>query len=651
MTVLSLPRLMIEDIRPSVDGGLYALKRIVGDKIHFSAAIYKDGHDALDARVVIRDGRGEVVVQQPMCFDMSADRWFATVEVLRAGTYQMTIEAWPDHFGTWRRDLQKRLDAGQDLAPELLEGAAIIRRRLEEAPQDLQQPMKNAAAALSKTDDSVENRLHLAFSQTLLELMQGPLVAADQLTSRNHPLRIDRREAAFASWYEAFPRSQGRQPGQHGTLKDTEARIPEVAAMGFDVLYLPPIHPIGLTHRKGRNNSTTAEPGDVGSPWAIGGHAGGHTAIHPELGDVDDFKSLVKTAGDFGIEIALDIAFQCSPDHPWVKSHPEWFFVRPDGSIRYAENPPKRYEDIYPLNFWGDEGLWIAARDAMLYWVELGVKTFRVDNPHTKPLAFWEWAIREIQEKHPDVIFLSESFTKPNRMYGLAKIGFTQSYTYFTWKNTRQELEEFLTELSSEKVADFYRPNFFANTPDILHEYLQKGGRAAFRIRLLLAATLAPVYGIYSGFELCEGEAVAEGSEEYLNSEKYEIRVRDWNAPGNIKRDVSRLNRLRQVEPALQELTNFRVVHGHNDRIFSYLKLDGTSEQPRHLLGVVNLDPHEIQETSIFVPLADLGLGENDEYTVEDLLSGSVYTWRGSENYVRLDPREKVGHLFRIQRK
>jgi starch synthase (maltosyl-transferring) len=435
----------------------------------------------------------------------------------------------------------------------------------------------------------------------------------------------------------------------HGTFADTARRLPEIAALGFDVIYLPPIHPIGETHRKGKNNARTAEPGDVGSPWAIGSKDGGHTEIHPELGTLADFDALVKSAGDFGIEIALDFALQCSPDHPWVKSHPEWFFIRPDGTIRYAENPPKKYEDIYPINFWCEdrENLWKACRDAILFWVEHGVKIFRVDNPHTKPLSFWEWAIREVQTSHPEVIFLSESFTRPNRMRGLAKLGFTQSYTYFTWKNTAWELKEYLTELTQTEMAEYFRPNFFANTPDILHEYLQHGGRPAFRIRLVLAATLSPIYGIYSGYELCEGTAVRPGSEEYLDSEKYQIRVRDWNAPGNIKQDISKLNRLRRENPALHELANLSFLKSDYESIIAYRK----SAPGNELVIVVNLDPFSMHETMIEMPLAELGIGVDEPYEVWDLLSGQRYNWQGARNYIKLDPNDRVAHVFRVTRR
>lgn len=652
MDLLTLPRVVIEQISPLVDGGRFPIKRTVGDSVSINAVIFKDGHDLIIAEVCVSaHGGSEADVRSVLTYDYPSDQFSGAFAVEKIGLYDMWIEAWPDYFGSWVRDLQKRIDAGQDIAPEMLEGAALIRRRAKVAPTSDQEPLQNAAKALSDDKLRMELRQRVAFSQTLRDLMHGPLDERDVARSNRSPVRVDRREAAFAAWYELFPRSQGTEPGKHGTFKDTERRIPEIAAMGFEVIYLPPIHPIGTVHRKGRNNTTVAGPADVGSPWAIGSALGGHTAVHPDLGTLDDFRSLVGVCREYGIEIALDFALQCAPDHPWVKEHPDWFFVRPDGTIRYAENPPKRYEDIYPLNFWGEsaQGLWEAARDALFFWIENGVTTFRVDNPHTKPLAFWEWCIAEVQTKHPEVIFLSESFTRPNRMKGLAKLGFTQSYTYFTWKNSKAELVQYLTELTKSEMSEYYRPNFFANTPDILHEYLQHGGRPAFRIRLLLAATLAPVYGIYSGFELCENVAVRPGSEEYLDSEKYEIRVRDWNAEGNIKRDVSRLNAIRGTEPALSILTNLEFVETDSSEIIAYIKRDDVSGQRRHLLVVVNLNPAEVRETIVHVPVEALGLKKNSEYRVKDLLTAKSYTWQGEDNYVRLDPQDKVGHLFRIE--
>ncbi|MFO0567815.1 MAG: hypothetical protein U0263_19300 [Polyangiaceae bacterium] len=424
--------------------------------------------------------------------------------------------------------------------------------------------------------------------------------------------------------------------------------MPDLAALGFDVLYLPPVHPIGVTKRKGRNNAVTCEPGDVGSPWAIGGAEGGHDAVHPELGSIDDFVHMVHAANALGIEIALDFALQCSPDHPWISDHPEWFFVRPDGTLRYAENPPKKYEDIYPLNFWCADrhALWLACRDLLLFWVDKGVRIFRVDNPHTKPLAFWEWVIREVQRRHPDVIFLAEAFTRPKRMRSLAKLGFTQSYTYFTWKNSPWELKEYASELASSEMAEYYRPNFFANTPDILHEYLQDGGRPAFRIRLLLAATLSPTYGIYSGYELCENVPVRRGSEEYLDSEKYQLKARDYHAPGNIRHDILRLNRVRREHAALQKLSNLRFLQTEYEPVLAYWK----SAPGDDLIVIVNTDPHHCHETHVMVPVEELGLGEHQAYTVHDLLTDERYVWHGSRNYVKLDPADKVGHVLRVVR-
>ena len=644
-----LPRLVIENLKPQLDGGRYAIKRLLGKVVDLSVNIFKDGHDLIAAHILYRPVGADEFRTAPLSYHFDVDRWFGSFKPDRLGRWEYTVEAWPDRYGTFRSDLGKRLNAGQDVRSELLEGADILLKLSRFLKGEAGKRIKEAAQRLSDPSLSLEERLRVAFADDVLETVRVPLLPGDATRLEALPLIVDRTEAGFSAWYELFPRSQGREPGKHGTFADTARRLPEIAAMGFDVIYLPPIHPIGVSHRKGRNNSVTCEPHDVGSPWAIGGKEGGHDAVHPELGTIDDFDALVKEAAELGIEIALDYALQCSPDHPWVKEHPNWFFVRPDGTLRYAENPPKKYEDIYPINFWSDdrENLWNACRDVLLYWVEHGVKIFRVDNPHTKPLAFWEWAIAEVQAAHPDVIFLSESFTRPNRMKSLAKLGFTQSYTYFTWKNTAWELRDYMLELTKTDMLEYYRPNFFANTPDILHEYLQHGGRPGFRIRLVLAATLSPTYGIYSGYELCEHQAVKPGSEEYLDSEKYEIRVRDWNAPGNIKQDISKLNRIRAENAALHELGNFEPVPTDFDGIFAYRKHAPGNE----LLVVVNLDPHHAHEATVEVPIGALGIEANEAYEVNDLLTGTRYTWRGSRNYVRLDPSERVAHLFRINRR
>jgi starch synthase (maltosyl-transferring) len=644
-----LPRLVIENLTPQLDGGRYPIKRLLGKTVDVGVNIFKDGHDLIAAHILYRQVGTTEFRETPLTYYFDVDRWFGSFKPDRIGRWEYTVEAWPDRYGTFRSDLGKRLNAGQDVRSELLEGADILRKHARYLKGDAARRIKEAAAKLSDSELSLEERLRVAFADDVLETVRAPLLPGD--ATRVAPLQVvvDRQEAGFSAWYELFPRSQGKQPGKHGTFADTAARLPEIAALGFDVIYLPPIHPIGLTHRKGRNNSVTCEPGDVGSPWAIGGKEGGHDAVHPELGTLDDFDALVRAASEFGIEIALDFALQCSPDHPWVTEHPNWFFVRPDGTLRYAENPPKKYEDIYPINFWSEdrENLWNACRDLLLFWIEHGVKVFRVDNPHTKPLAFWEWVIEEVQRQHPDVIFLSESFTRPNRMKSLAKLGFTQSYTYFTWKNSSAELREYLHELTRTDMVEYYRPNFFANTPDILHEYLQHGGRSAFRIRLLLAATLSPVYGIYSGYELCENVAVKPGSEEYLDSEKYEVRVRDWNAPGNIKQDVAKLNRIRAENAALHELGNLELLHSDYDGILAYRKYAPGND----LVVVVNLDPHRAHESMIELPLGAMGIGADEPYEVNDLLTGARYAWRGSRNYVKLDPNERVAHLFRVTRR
>jgi starch synthase (maltosyl-transferring) len=648
-SVLTAPQLVIENVTPKLDGGRYPIKRMIGSVLEVSADIFKDGHDLIAARILYRRPGEAEFRAAPFNYRFDPDRWHGTFKVDQIGLWQYTVEAWPDRFGTWRSELGKRLNAGQDVRPELLEGASLLARLAVKLAGPTQQRIDAAAKRLADPSLTLEDRLKVAFAEDILELVRAPLFA-DEASRLEQPLEVyvDRAEACFSAWYELFPRSQGREPGKHGTFADTARRLPEIAALGFDVIYLPPIHPIGVTHRKGRNNAPTCLPGDVGSPWAIGSKEGGHTAVHPALGTLADFETLVASAKDFGIEIALDFALQCSPDHPWVKEHPEWFFIRPDGSIRYAENPPKKYEDIYPINFWckDRQGLWNACRDAVLFWIARGVTIFRVDNPHTKPLSFWEWLIRDVQAAHPEAVFLSESFTRPKRMKSLGKLGFTQSYTYFTWKNSAWELRDYLTELTKTEMAEYYRPNFFANTPDILHEFLQTGGRPAFRLRLLLAATLSPTYGIYSGYELCESTPVHHGSEEYLDSEKYEIRVRDWNAPGNIKQDISKLNRIRREEPALHELTNLSFLNTDYGAILAYKKSVPGSD----LIVVVNLDPHAMHETMVEVPIDELGIGKDESYEMSDLLTGARYTWRGAKNYVRLDPVERVGHVFRVSR-
>jgi starch synthase (maltosyl-transferring) len=564
-----------------------------------------------------------------------------------------------------------------DVHVELLEGALLVRAAARRAkpPAVRASLMQTARILEDRRDSTAEQQIQRAFDEDLLTQM-NELFPPRDLTCypRELGVYVDRPAARFAAWYELFPRSQAPD-GSHGTFDDAAKRLPRLAELGYDVIYLPPIHPIGQTFRKGKNNSLTPDADDVGSPWAIGNENGGHTAIEPALGTVEDFERFVRTANAHNLEIALDYALQCSPDHPWVKEHPDWFHIRPDGTIKYAENPPKKYQDIYPINFWCEDrqNLWNACRDIFLYWIARGVKTFRVDNPHTKPLAFWEWAIAEVQRDHPDVLFFAEAFTRPKRMKSLAKLGFTMSYTYFTWKNTSWELREYMQELTDSPMVEYFRGNLFANTPDILNEYLVHGGPAAFRIRLLLAATLSPLYGIYSGYELYENIPFRPGSEEYLDSEKYQIKPRNWDAPGNLNPMIQQLNQLRRANRALQMNDNLTFHASENQQVLFYRK--AASVRPREWTGgtasyytvpktalatprtddadilvAVTLDPRAVQETMVHVPLEELGIAEHASYTVHDLLTGTRYTWSGPRNYVRLDPMSgQIGHVFRVE--
>jgi starch synthase (maltosyl-transferring) len=645
------PRLLIERVTPELDAGRYAVKRCVGDRLEIGADVIKDGHDRVQARIRYRGPSHTSWKYAPMSYDYGTDRWYGAVALDAIGEWIYSVEAWEDTYGTWCDELQKKVEAGQEVSLELSEGALLLEAAALRATTAQHKTLADAAAFLRQPTALIADRVGRALSEPVQAAMDAHAdhsLAAQYV--RYLRVTVDRERARFGSWYEMFPRSQTASPSIHGTFKDAGRALPRLARLGFDVVYLPPVHPIGRTHRKGKNNSLVCEPGDPGSPWAIGSEAGGHTAVEPRLGTIDDFDRFVVAANKLGIEIALDYALQCSPDHPWVREHPEWFFIRPDGSIKYAENPPKKYQDIYPLNFWSAdrEGLWNACRDIFTFWIGHGVRIFRVDNPHTKPLAFWEWVIAEIRKDHPDVLFLSEAFTRPKRLQVLAKLGFTQSYTYFTWRNSAWELREYLTELTQTEVADYLRPNFFANTPDILHEFLQKGGPPAFRIRLVLAATLSATYGIYSGFELCENKPLKPGSEEYLDSEKYEIRVRDWEAPGNIDGDIELLNRIRRGNAALRLTNNISFHHSDNDRILFYEKSapDGSND----LLIAVSLDPNSAQEATVHVPLDSLRLPSDRDFAVEDLLTGVVYTWRGERNYVRLDPGEQVAHVLRVVR-
>ena len=677
-TARSLDHLTIECVAPELDAGRYPVKRVVGDTVWVGADIFKEGHDLLAARAIYKGPGDAGWSSAPLTFDYDGDRWVGSFVVDRIGMWKFTVEGWTDAFGTWRSEFRKKVDAGQDVHVELLEGALLVRAaaRRAKSPPVRASLLQTARIFEDRLDTTAEQRIQRAFDEDLLTQM-NELFPPRDLTcyARELPIYVDRPLARFAAWYELFPRSQAPD-GSHGTFRDTEKRLPRLAELGYDVLYLPPIHPIGRTFRKGKNNSLTPAADDVGSPWAIGNENGGHTAIEPALGTVEDFEHMVRAANDVGLEVALDYALQCSPDHPWVKEHPDWFHIRPDGTIKYAENPPKKYQDIYPINFWCEDrqNLWNACRDIFLFWIARGVKVFRVDNPHTKPLAFWEWAIGEVQREYPDTIFFAEAFTRPKRMKSLAKLGFTMSYTYFTWKNTSWELRDYCEELTDSPMVEYYRGNFFANTPDILNEYLVHGGPAAFRIRLLLAATLLPLYGIYSGYELYENVPLRPGSEEYLDSEKYQIKPRDWEAPGNLNPMIQRVNRIRRENPALQLYDNLSFHRSENPHVLFYRKAART--RPRQWTGggdsfytvpdaalpdmpmdgsdiliTVTTDPRVVQETIVHVPLADLGIPEDTPYIVHDLLNGAHYTWRGSRNYVRLDPiAGQVGHVFRVER-
>jgi len=680
-----LEYLVIECVTPELDGGRHPVKRVVGDTVLVGADIIKEGHDQVAARVIYKGPGADDWSTASLEYDFDTDRWYGAFPVDRIGKWTFSIEAWTDRFGTWRSELEKKVDAGQDVNLELAEGAQLARSasRSTKSAAARASLLMTAKLLENRADTPIETRIRRALDDDLLALMVENFRPADLTRyARDLAVVVDRERARFAAWYEMFPRSQtmlvpGEAPRQ-GTFNDAAARLGRIAMLGFDVVYLPPIHPIGRTFRKGKNNSLTPEPDDVGSPWAIGNEQGGHTAIDPALGTFDDFDRFVEVARGLDMEIALDYALQCSPDHPWVKEHPDWFHIRPDGSIKYAENPPKKYQDIYPINFWCDDrqGLWNACRDVLRFWIGHGVKIFRVDNPHTKAFAFWEWVIADIQREHPDVVFFAEAFTRPKRMRALAKLGFTMSYTYFTWKNAGWELRQYLEELTQTPAVEYYRGNLFANTPDILNEYLVNGGRPAFRIRLLLAATLLPLYGIYSGYELCENVPVREGSEEYLDSEKYQLRPRDYDAAGNINADIERLNTIRRNEPALQSYANLTFHPSENPSILFYRKAPadpvvqwpgalgqpvppaiaralGLADPPpaaHDVLVAVTTDPHHVQDTMVHVPIHEMGIDDEQPYVVHDLLTGARYTWRGVRNYVRLDPADLPGHVFVVER-
>ena len=654
-------RVVVEQVAPQIDGGRFPAKRVVGEPVDVGADVFADGHDVL--RVILRhrtvDGPGPRdrswidTAMRPL----GNDRWTATFIAPEPGYVEYYVTAWVDRFESWRHEVQVKFDAGQPLASELLEGAALVERAAHAAGQSRRgaaAARKQARALLLRRADDLRGRepeaarVAAALDPELAADMAAWLPPPDPVTSDVLRIRVEHLHAGFAAWYEMFPRSETPDRSRSATFDEAARRLPDIAAMGFDVVYLPPIHPIGRTARKGPNNQPSTSADDPGSPWAIGDEAGGHTAVHPDLGTVDDFHRFVARAEALGMEVALDIAFQCSPDHPWVREHPEWFRHRPDGTIKYAENPPKKYQDIYPHDFECEDwrGLWAALRDVFLFWIANGVRTFRVDNPHTKPFRFWEWAIAEIQRTHPDTVFLSEAFTRPKPMRYLAKLGFTQSYTYFTWRNTKAELTEYFTELTTTEVREYLRPNLFANTPDILHAYLQEGGRPAFEARLILAATLGSLYGIYSGFELAESRPVRPGSEEYLDSEKYQIKPRDWKAPDSLAPLITRLNAIRRAHAAFRPGSRLAFHLTDNDALLCYSR--ESADGADRVLVVVNLDPRQMQHGWVVTPTERWRLGASP-YVVHDELDETTYQWTGARNYVRLEPGRRVAHLFSVR--
>jgi starch synthase (maltosyl-transferring) len=640
-------RVIIEHVYPEIDCGRFAIKRVPGESVTVEATIFGDGHDAVSAVLFYRDGDGEWC-EAPM-EPLFNDRWRGRFTVHEVGESCYTILAWADRFKSWSRDLVKRLDAGQDVSVDRVIGADLVEAAARQAPEPVVEMLRSYSVHLR--DPEVDPILAM---DPLLDELMFKHAERRFATRYEHELRVtvDPPRARFSTWYELFPRSCSPVEGKHGTFRDVAAMVPRIASMGFDVIYLPPIHPIGETFRKGPNNNPVSRPGDLGSPWAIGGREGGHKAIHPQLGTLEDFHALVEAARQHDISIALDLAYQCSPDHPYVRKHPEWFRQRPDGTIQYAENPPKKYQDIYPFDFESEdwEALWHELESVVRYWVEQGVHVFRVDNPHTKSFHFWEWMITRLKREYPDLIFLSEAFTRPSVMSYLAKLGFNQSYTYFTWRNTRWELMEYMTELTQTEVREYFRPNFWPNTPDILPEVLQLGGRPAFMQRLVLAATLAASYGIYGpAYELYENAPLEAGREEYLDSEKYVIRQRDLDQPGSLRDFITTVNRIRHENPALQTNEHLTFHHVDNEEIIAYSK--HTPAMDNIVLTIVSMDPHHTQSGWLDLPLDQLGIEYHQPFLVEDVLNGHRYLWHGGRNYVELNPHTTPAHIFRIRRR
>lgn len=640
-------RVTIENVYPQLDCGKFPIKRVINEKVEVSADIFVDGHDKVKASIIFRNNKKEEWKSVPMEF-IGNDHWKGSFFPEALGPYEYTIEAWVDHFTTWQYGLKKKFEDNQDIKTEMLIGAELIEQALQNSPVGGKKNLLQAIDLL-KANQNEAKTVSFALSDEVSVMMESLNEKDKVSTYKILPLKVESKLALFSAWYEFFPRSTAAGEGQHGTFQDCERILPEIARMGFDVVYLPPIHPIGISHRKGLNNATTAKEGDPGSPWAIGGKEGGHKAIHPQLGNFSDFESMVKKAKDLNLNIALDFAIQCSPDHPYVKDHPDWFKWRPDGTVQYAENPPKKYQDVLPVNFETEdwENLWKELKSIVDFWIEKGVRIFRVDNPHTKPFKFWEWLIAEVHAKHPDIIFLAEAFTRPRIMEKLAQVGFNQSYTYFTWRNSKEEFQEYLAELTKTDRREYFRPNFWPNTPDILPISLEEKGEPSFLIRLFLASTLSSNYGIYGPlFEFGVNKAYP-GKEEYIDSEKYEIKLWDWNKNSKVKELITKINQIRKENSALQSTWNIEFHQTDTPKIICYSKTDEGMENK--LLFIASLDPIHTQSGWIQVPLKNFGLTEADPFVMRDLISGEQYTWKGEWNYVELRPHIMPVHLFRLE--
>ncbi len=649
----------IEHVSPQIDAGRYAVKREVGDTMDVTCSIFKDGHDLIKAVILCRLADSDEWWETPMTeVNHGLAQWYGQLWFGTNARYIYTIEAWVDEYGTWLDGTTKKLEAGQDISLELVEGADMVRKTVERLKTIKDVRDEDARKAdLALLQDALKRFDENEDMYQCANILMGNDVseAMDRWPDREKATRydrelevyVDRERARFGAWYEMDVRSQGSVPGVHGTFKDAEARLPDIQAMGFDVVYMLPIHPIGYAHRKGKNNSLVCEPDDVGSPYAIGSAEGGHRSIHPQLGTMDDFRSFVAKTHELGMEVAMDFAIQCSPDHPWIKEHPEWFTFRPDGTIKYAENPPKKYQDIVNVNFYGEhsESLWLELRDTFLFWANEGVRIFRVDNPHTKSVPFWEWVIREVQNVYPDTLFLAEAFTRPPMMQMLAKVGFTQSYSYFAWRESKKDLEEYFTELTQTDEKEFMRPNLFPTTPDIMPMYLHDAPRSAFIIRFILAATLSPSYGMLNGYELCENDGIP-GREEFNNSEKYEIRTRDWNAEGNIKDVVAAINWIRGENYALQEYENLRFYTSENDNIIFYGKM--TEDRSNMIFVALSLDPYHGQAGRIWFPTEEMNVAFGGRFHVEELLSGREFDVRGNELWINLYPAGNQAEIYRV---